>query len=112
MGKDEEALHYDVFEVFVQKDPLSYHQHVGSVVAPSDSLAVQVARESFLRREKAVNLWVVRQNNIYQSPTDSSFFSNRELGKDYREVAGYADNAHQWKALKQRVMTIDDLVRD
>jgi ring-1,2-phenylacetyl-CoA epoxidase subunit PaaB len=58
--KEAEGL-YHPYEVFVQYDHLAHHQHVGSVLAASPDIALQLARENFLRRDKAVNIWVVRK---------------------------------------------------
>lgn len=105
---------YDVFEVFVQYKPLDHHIHVGSVVAPSNLLALQVARENFLRRDAAYHIWVVKQEHLYGSSyEDHDFFANQELDKSYRNVAGYSDNAHIWKRFKGgRTMSLDELVSD
>ncbi len=106
-------VHYDVYEVFVQKDILTHHVHVGSVVAPSPDLALQVARENFLRRDTAVNIWVVLQQNVHRtSYEDEDALANQVLDKSYREVSGYSDNAQKWKRFKERAITIDDLVND
>lgn len=108
-----EKRHYPVFEVFVQKDSLSHHIHCGSVVAPTPDMALQTARESFLRRESAVNIWVVRQEDIAASPTgNSDFLANRTTDKTYREVSGYSDNARKWKRFKESSITIQDLIHD
>ncbi|WAH35172.1 phenylacetic acid degradation protein [Alicyclobacillus dauci] len=101
--------HYPVYEVFVQKSQLDSHVHVGSVLAPNPTLALQVARENFLRRDKAVNIWVVPQTEVHGTSYDEEHFFAREFDRSYREVGGYADNARRWKAFKQKMMTIDEL---
>jgi ring-1,2-phenylacetyl-CoA epoxidase subunit PaaB len=115
-GKEGEPMaeaHYDVYEVFIQKDILTHHVHVGSVVAPSPELALQVARENFLRRDTAVNIWVVLQQNIHgTSYEDKDALANQVLDKSYREVSGYSENAQKWKRFKERAITIDDVVND
>jgi ring-1,2-phenylacetyl-CoA epoxidase subunit PaaB len=114
MPENDRSAQYDVFEVFVQYKPLEHHVHVGSVVAPSPLLALQVARENFLRRDTAYNIWVVKQTDIYAtSYEDQDFFANHELNKSYRNVAGYSENAHKWKTFKGgRAMSLDELVSD
>jgi ring-1,2-phenylacetyl-CoA epoxidase subunit PaaB len=53
------------YEVF-QKDRESRpHQNVGSVHAPDIEMAMQNARDVFVRRPQAVNLWVVPANVIF-----------------------------------------------
>ena len=111
--REVKEVHYDVYEVFVQREILAHHVHVGSVVAPSPELALQVARENFLRREKAVNIWVVLQQNIHHtSYEDADALANQVLDKSYREVSGYSENAQKWKRFKERAITVEDLVND
>ena len=113
MTQGSESTHYDVYEVFVQSDILAHHVHVGSVVAPSPALALQVARENFLRRERAVNIWVVQQQHVHStSYEDPDVLANQEVDKSYRNVSGYSENAKKWKAFKENAITIDDLVND
>ncbi|MEZ4591674.1 MAG: phenylacetic acid degradation protein [Chloroflexota bacterium] len=47
------------YEVFKQDNPKKAHEAVGSVHAPDDELALQNARDLFVRRPSAVSLWVV-----------------------------------------------------
>ncbi len=105
--------YYGVFEVFVQYHPLEFHVHVGSVVAPSPKLALQVARENFLRRDKAINIWVVQQQDIHASSyEDNEFYTNQELDRKYRNVNGYSANAHLWKKFRNKALTIEEVVQD
>jgi ring-1,2-phenylacetyl-CoA epoxidase subunit PaaB len=103
---------YDAFEVFIQYNPLDFHVHVGSVVAPSPELALQVARESFLRRDKAVNIWVVKQSDVAASSyEDADFYNNLETNRDYRNMAAYSGNAQMWKKFKNKVDTIEEVAQ-
>ncbi len=109
---DSGEANYDAFEVFVQYSPLEFHVHVGSVVAPSPELALQVARENFLRRDKAVNIWVVRQNDVAASSyEDYDFYNNLEMNRDYRNMAAYSGNAQLWKKFKGQVETIEEVAK-
>ncbi len=47
------------YEVFKQDNPKKRHEAVGSVHAPDAELALQNARDVFVRRPSAVSLWVV-----------------------------------------------------
>ncbi|MFB5189324.1 phenylacetic acid degradation protein [Alicyclobacillus fastidiosus] len=99
---EEQARHcYVPYEVFIQKSKLDYHVYVGSVLAPSPELALQLARENFLRRDTAVNIWVVRQSDIHKTRSEDDAFFAREFSRDYREVTGYSANARRWKAFKK-----------
>lgn len=104
---------YEAYEVFVQYHPLEFHVHVGSIVAPpSPELALQVARENFLRRDKAVNIWVVRQSDVAASSyEDTDFYNSQELNRDYRNMAAYAGNAQLWKKFKGRVESIEEVAK-
>lgn len=107
----EEAVgSYEPYEVFVRSSRLEPHQHVGSVLAPSSEVALQIARHNFLRRDKAVSLWVVPKRYVAVRE-DEAFFAD-ELDKSYRRVDGYADNAKRWKAFKQKQLHIEDIVSD
>jgi len=46
------------YEVFVQERPGRPHQHAGSVHAPDDEIALQNARDVFVRRPECISLWV------------------------------------------------------
>src|SRR5699024_7299996 len=83
---------YEVFEVFVRKKKTDAHVHVGSLNAPSPDIALTTARENFLRRENAVNLWVVPRGEIHETPCDEGDWFARELDRKYREVSGYSEN--------------------
>jgi len=103
---------YEPYEVFIQKSHLEQHTHVGSVLAPTSEMALQVARENFLRRDEAVNLWVVRQKDIHATSYEEQTFFGREFDKKYRDVTGYADNARRWKAFKEKVLTLEEIIED
>lgn len=100
---------FDVYEVFVQRTHLDLHTHVGSLIAATPDLAVQMARENFLRREKAVNLWVVPRSQVIATSYDSTFFS-RELDRRYREVSGYTENGRLWRMFKEKELTLEEMV--
>ncbi|QQE76872.1 1,2-phenylacetyl-CoA epoxidase subunit PaaB [Alicyclobacillus sp. SO9] len=113
MSTAQDSVHYDAYEVFIQRHVLAHHEHIGSLVAPSPDMALQVARENFLRRDEAVSIWVVRQDDVHASASeDRDILANKVLDKSYREVAGYSENAQKWKSFKQRAITVDDLVDD
>jgi ring-1,2-phenylacetyl-CoA epoxidase subunit PaaB len=101
---------YGVYEVFVQKTQMDHHVHVGSLLAPSPELALQTARENFLRRDRAVNLWVVPREHVYATPYEGDFFA-REMDRKYREVAGYTENGRLWRMFKERALDLEDIVR-
>ncbi|MFO7249080.1 MAG: phenylacetic acid degradation protein [Bacillota bacterium] len=103
---------YDVYEVFIQRSPTEHHVHVGSVLAPSPELALQVARENFLRRDHAVSIWVVPREHVHATSYEDADFFARELDRRYREVAGYTENGRLWRMFKERMMTLEEVVQD
>jgi ring-1,2-phenylacetyl-CoA epoxidase subunit PaaB len=103
---------YHPYEVFVQYNSLEHHQHVGSVLAPSADVALHLARENFLRRDKAVNVWVVKKDSIYSSADEPAEFFAAEFDRSYRRVDGYSDNARKWKVFKQRALHLEDILKD
>jgi ring-1,2-phenylacetyl-CoA epoxidase subunit PaaB len=100
---------YDVYEVFIQRTHTDHHVHVGSLIAPTPDVAVQTARENFLRREKAVNIWVVPRNQITATPYESDFLS-REMDRKYREVSGYTENGRLWRMFKEKAISLEEIV--
>ncbi len=103
---------YDVYEVFIQNTHLDHHQHVGSVLAPSPDIALHLARENFLRRDKAVCVWVVPKKYVSSTEySDKDFFAS-EFDRAYRRVDGYSENAALWKMFKQRQLQWEDIVKD
>jgi ring-1,2-phenylacetyl-CoA epoxidase subunit PaaB len=107
-----EFSEYDVFEVFVQKSHQDSHVHVGSVVAPSPDMALQTARENFLRRDPAINLWIVPRNQVYATPYEDTDFFAREMDRKYREVGGYSENGRLWKMYREQALKLDDIIQD
>jgi ring-1,2-phenylacetyl-CoA epoxidase subunit PaaB len=53
------------FEVFEQEQPDQPHRNTGAVHAPDAELALQNARDVFVRRPEVSSLWVVPENQIY-----------------------------------------------
>lgn len=99
---------YQVFEVFIQRTHLDSHLHVGSLIAPSVDIAVQTARENFLRRDRALNIWVIHRDQITQ--ISEKEFLSREMDRSYREVSGYTENGRLWRMFKERALTLNDVV--
>jgi ring-1,2-phenylacetyl-CoA epoxidase subunit PaaB len=53
------------FEVFEQKEPGQPHRNAGTVHAPDAELALQNARDVFVRRPNCASLWVVPASAIF-----------------------------------------------
>lgn len=105
---------FSIYEVFVQKDHASPHVWVGSVDAGSPDDALLMARENFLRRENAVSIWVVLQEQVHGTDyADRDFFA-RESDKQYRMLSGYNKaNAERWRKYKKGLLDLEkDFVKD
>ncbi|MDQ0416640.1 ring-1,2-phenylacetyl-CoA epoxidase subunit PaaB [Croceifilum oryzae] len=98
-----------VYEVFVQRDHLDPMIHVGSLLAPTSELALQLARENFTRREQVLQIWVVPRIHI-QSAEEADFHA-REMDRSYREVSGYTENGRLWRMFKEKEITLEEIVR-
>lgn len=71
-----------LYEVFIQEKADRSAIHVGSVRAPSETLALHSAREIFARRENCVKLSIVnRKNMIHFQDTE---FLGMSKDKRYR----------------------------
>ena len=107
-------MEFRIYEVFIQKDHHSPHVWVGSVDAGSPEDALILARESFLRRDPAVSIWVVEQANIHRTDYEDKDFFARESDKQYRMLTGYNKaNAEKWRKYKKNLLDLEkDFVKD
>lgn len=79
-----------LWEVFLCETNGGSHQHIGSVMAADPKMALQNARDVFLRRGSFQSLWVVKSNEIYSiDRIDNDYYFNNSIGKDYREAESY-----------------------
>lgn len=103
---------FTTYEVFVQKDHKSHHEHVGSVLAGSPEDAIILAKENFLRRDPCVNLWVVQREHIHAtSYSDPDFFA-QETDRSYRLLSGYKSNHDKWRKYRKQMLTLQELVKE
>lgn len=105
---------FKIYAVFIQKDHASPHVWVGSVDAGSPDDALLLARESFLRRDPAVSIWVVEQDQIHGTDYEDKDFFARESDKRYRMLSGYnKSNAERWRKYKRNLLDLEkDFVKD
>jgi ring-1,2-phenylacetyl-CoA epoxidase subunit PaaB len=89
------------YEVFKQDNPKKPHDAVGSVHAPDAELALQNARDVFVRRPSAVSLWVVPAEAILMV-TREELAANPEWWLDDVEVAGEKRPFHLFTKTSQR----------
>lgn len=90
-----------VYEIFIQRDHASQHEHVYSLLAPDDEMALVLARENFLRREETcINIWAVRRDHIAATPYDDPDLFARTTDRSYRNPSGYRQNMVKWRKYK------------
>lgn len=58
------------YEVFLKKEGRDEFRHVGALDAPSDELALVLARESYIRRAEGADVWLVQRDNIVVGGAD------------------------------------------
>lgn len=98
---NEENAFYEEFEVFSKKREDSPITYQFSLLAPNEEMALVMAKENFFRREKAVDIWVVKRSNI-RKLTQSEKEGLQKLDKHYRETKGYADLNQRWRNFKDK----------
>lgn len=105
---------FAIYEVFIQKDHGSPHIWVGSVDAGSPDDALLLARESFLRRDLGVSIWVVKQEHVHGTDYEDREFFARESDKGYRMTSAYSkSNAERWRKYKRGLLDLEkDFVQD
>ncbi|MCX8003998.1 MAG: 1,2-phenylacetyl-CoA epoxidase subunit B [Burkholderiaceae bacterium] len=62
---------WPLWEVFVRSKSGLDHKHCGSVHAPDATMALQLARDVYTRRQEGVSIWVVRSDQIVASDPDA-----------------------------------------
>lgn len=81
---------WQLWEVFVQAETGSAHEHAGSVRAPDRELALQNARDVFARRGPVRSIWIVPAEAITaSSPSDAAPFFDPGDDKVYRHPQFY-----------------------
>lgn len=79
-----------LWEVFTQSKNGAPFTHAGSLHAADKELALQNARDVYTRRGEAVNLWVVKSEEIVAStPGESGPFFEPGNDKAYRHPQFY-----------------------
>lgn len=77
------------YEVFHQQKSGGRHVHVGSLHAPSQELALLLAKEQYGRRGQTVNLWVVNTRDVFTMRAEDADVFATTPEKKYRDVAAY-----------------------
>ena len=81
---------WPLWEVFLRAKAGLDHKHCGSLHAPDASMALQLAREVYTRRQEGVSIWVVRSSDITASdPGDKAMYFDPMADKVYRHPTFY-----------------------
>ena len=81
--------YWPTYEVFHQKKRGLQPVHVGIVHAPSPDLALVFAKEQYARRDKSVNLWVVKSSEVYTFDSEDSDMFETTPEKTFRDGNAY-----------------------
>ncbi|WP_079528091.1 1,2-phenylacetyl-CoA epoxidase subunit PaaB [Halobacillus hunanensis] len=105
MEKQNESNFYREYEVFSKKNEKSPIQHQFSLLAPNDDMALNMAQENFMRREKVLDVWVVPRNHIRSMNSEERLqWTNRLDNKDYRSTKGYGYLRKKWSEKEQGML--------
>lgn len=88
-NETKENSHGITWEVFHQERKGKQAVHVGIVHADSPELAMVFAKETFGRRGKTANLWVVKTSDVYTFSTEDEDIFSTTPEKLHREPASY-----------------------
>ncbi|PRO64519.1 1,2-phenylacetyl-CoA epoxidase subunit PaaB [Alkalicoccus urumqiensis] len=96
---------YQVYEVFSKKSASASFQLQFSLLAPNEEMAMMMAQENFMRREKVVDIWVVRRDHIRgMNPEEREMWTNRLDNKEYRTTKGYGYLRRKWREKEQDML--------
>lgn len=95
---------YEEFVVFSRKTPTSPCQEQFTLLAPNHEIALVMAQENFMRREKVCDIWVVKRSDIRCMTPEERKTLKRIDNKDYRNTKGYGYLAKFWRKLDQGML--------
>lgn len=88
---DADEAGVEPYEVFVQWRRGSPHEHAETIDAPSEAMAVMLAKRNVDMRREPVNIWVVPRRDITRTrPEDPTLVPGTD--RSYRNVNWYAEN--------------------
>ena len=85
-----ESNEWPLWEVFVRSKAGLDHKHCGSLHAADASMAIQLARDVYTRRQEGVSIWVVPSSAITASdPAQKDSYFDPMADKVYRHPSFY-----------------------
>lgn len=108
MSKDEKNF-YREYEVFSRKSDKIPMQHQFSLLAPNREMAMMMAQENFMRREKAIDIWVIAREDIRAlNSEERQTLTQRLNNKDYRNTSGYGYLRRKWREKEEELAMLDE----
>ncbi len=101
---------YKEFEVFSKRTHTSPMQYQFSLLAPNQEIALVMAQENFMRREPAVDIWVVQRANIRKMTQEERVTLQRIDNKDYRNTKGYGYLKKKWRQYEQGMLDEQEIM--
>jgi ring-1,2-phenylacetyl-CoA epoxidase subunit PaaB len=81
---------WPLWEVFVRSKAGLDHKHCGSLHASDATMAIQLARDVYTRRQEGVSIWVVPSSAIIASdPAQKDSYFDPMADKVYRHPSFY-----------------------
>lgn len=79
------------YEVFVQWTRGKPHEHAETIDAPSDRMALMLAKRNIDVRQEPLSVWVVPRSEVTRSSSDDSTLKPG-TDRSYRNIQWYAEN--------------------
>lgn len=109
MAYEGEKEFYREYEVFSRKGNKSPMQHQFSLLAPNKEMAMMMAQENFMRREDAIDIWVVDREDIRGlSSEEKQQLTKRLDNKAYRNTKGYGYLRKLWREKEKSMGMLDE----
>lgn len=105
----QEKSFYKEYEIFSRKSNKLPLQHQFSLLAPNEEMAIMMAQENFMRREEAVDIWVVEREDIrFMTEEERTQLTKRLDNKDYRNTKGYGYLRKKWREKEKELDMLDE----
>lgn len=85
-------------------------QYQFSLLAPNEEIALVMAQENFMRREPAVDIWVVQRSDIRKMSQEERQSLQRIDNKDYRNTKGYGYLKKKWRHYEQGMLDEQEIM--
>jgi ring-1,2-phenylacetyl-CoA epoxidase subunit PaaB len=95
---------FEIYEVFSKRTHTATMQYQNSLLAPNHEMALIMAQENFMRREPAVDIWVVKRSDIRKLTEEERESLIRLENKDYRTTKGYGYLKKKWREYEQNIL--------